>query len=176
MEGTQILGHPSCNLNYSDLNIFKSWIGLKPYVLRRFPHFYISTCVSNDGSDNLDMWIFKLELPIVEMEWLCPSDIPSAFIIFLHQDRDPDAHALAVRNRSAFEQQHHHLLHCLEKTTVSNRKGGSKQGRNQKREEWKEFGKQKWDWWVKPAFIFTNEICFLSNTLWANLPTLHSTK
>ncbi|KAJ6655301.1 hypothetical protein lerEdw1_005493, partial [Lerista edwardsae] len=32
-------------------------------------------------------------------------------------DRDPDAHALAVRNRSAFEQQHHHLLHCLEKTT-----------------------------------------------------------
>ncbi|ETE70968.1 Potassium voltage-gated channel subfamily D member 1, partial [Ophiophagus hannah] len=45
------------------------------------------------------------------------SDIPSAFIFFLHQDRDPDAHALAVRNRSAFEQQHHHLLHCLEKTT-----------------------------------------------------------
>lgn len=26
--------------------------------------------------------------------------------------------ALCVRNRSAFEQQHHHLLHCLEKTTV----------------------------------------------------------
>ncbi|KAL4695285.1 hypothetical protein H8959_000380 [Pygathrix nigripes] len=25
--------------------------------------------------------------------------------------------ALCVRNRSAFEQQHHHLLHCLEKTT-----------------------------------------------------------
>ncbi|XP_053156111.1 potassium voltage-gated channel subfamily D member 1 [Hemicordylus capensis] len=33
------------------------------------------------------------------------------------EDRDPDSHALAVRNRSAFEQQHHHLLHCLEKTT-----------------------------------------------------------
>ncbi|XP_013929020.1 PREDICTED: potassium voltage-gated channel subfamily D member 1-like [Thamnophis sirtalis] len=44
------------------------------------------------------------------------------------EDRDPDAHALAVRNRSAFEKQHHHLLHCLEKTTVSNRKMGSKTG------------------------------------------------
>uniref|UniRef100_A0ACB8EN87 Potassium voltage-gated channel sub D member 1 n=1 Tax=Sphaerodactylus townsendi TaxID=933632 RepID=A0ACB8EN87_9SAUR len=33
------------------------------------------------------------------------------------EDRDPEAHALVVRNRSAFEQQHHHLLHCLEKTT-----------------------------------------------------------
>ncbi|XP_038604011.1 potassium voltage-gated channel subfamily D member 1 [Tachyglossus aculeatus] len=28
-----------------------------------------------------------------------------------------EGQALCIRNRSAFEQQHHHLLHCLEKTT-----------------------------------------------------------
>ncbi|XP_074873536.1 A-type voltage-gated potassium channel KCND1 isoform X2 [Carettochelys insculpta] len=33
------------------------------------------------------------------------------------EDLGSAAHALAVRTRSAFEQQHHHLLHCLEKTT-----------------------------------------------------------
>ncbi|XP_077370357.1 A-type voltage-gated potassium channel KCND1 [Festucalex cinctus] len=32
-------------------------------------------------------------------------------------DRDSDSSALCVRNKSAFEHQHHHLLHCLEKTT-----------------------------------------------------------
>uniref|UniRef100_A0A673G9I8 A-type voltage-gated potassium channel KCND1 n=1 Tax=Sinocyclocheilus rhinocerous TaxID=307959 RepID=A0A673G9I8_9TELE len=32
------------------------------------------------------------------------------------QDRDSD-NALCLKNRSAFEHQHHHLLHCLEKTT-----------------------------------------------------------
>lgn len=34
------------------------------------------------------------------------------------QGRDSDSTALCVKNRSAFEHQHHHLLHCLEKTTV----------------------------------------------------------
>ncbi|XP_062397412.1 potassium voltage-gated channel subfamily D member 1 [Sardina pilchardus] len=33
------------------------------------------------------------------------------------QDHDSDSTALCVKNRSAFEHQHHHLLHCLEKTT-----------------------------------------------------------
>ncbi|XP_030404102.1 potassium voltage-gated channel subfamily D member 1 [Gopherus evgoodei] len=33
------------------------------------------------------------------------------------KDRGSAAHAVAVRNCSTFEQQHHHLLHCLEKTT-----------------------------------------------------------
>uniref|UniRef100_A0A3B5AWJ8 Potassium voltage-gated channel, Shal-related subfamily, member 1 n=2 Tax=Stegastes partitus TaxID=144197 RepID=A0A3B5AWJ8_9TELE len=33
------------------------------------------------------------------------------------RDRDSDSTALCVKNRSAFEHQHHHLLHCLEKTT-----------------------------------------------------------
>ncbi|XP_029466307.1 potassium voltage-gated channel subfamily D member 1 [Rhinatrema bivittatum] len=33
------------------------------------------------------------------------------------EDKDSDAHTLFVKSRSAFEQQHHHLLHCLEKTT-----------------------------------------------------------
>ncbi|XP_074500961.1 A-type voltage-gated potassium channel KCND1 [Sebastes fasciatus] len=32
-------------------------------------------------------------------------------------DRDNDSTALCVKNRSAFEYQHNHLLHCLEKTT-----------------------------------------------------------
>uniref|UniRef100_A0A671QI34 A-type voltage-gated potassium channel KCND1 n=1 Tax=Sinocyclocheilus anshuiensis TaxID=1608454 RepID=A0A671QI34_9TELE len=32
------------------------------------------------------------------------------------QDRDSD-NALCLKNRSSFEHQHHHLLHCLEKTT-----------------------------------------------------------
>ncbi|KAF4110263.1 potassium voltage-gated channel subfamily D member 1 [Onychostoma macrolepis] len=32
------------------------------------------------------------------------------------QDRDSDS-ALCLKNRSSFEHQHHHLLHCLEKTT-----------------------------------------------------------
>ncbi|XP_071394837.1 A-type voltage-gated potassium channel KCND1-like, partial [Centroberyx affinis] len=32
-------------------------------------------------------------------------------------DRDSDSTALCLKNRSAFEHQHHHLLHCLEKTT-----------------------------------------------------------
>ncbi|XP_061745480.1 potassium voltage-gated channel subfamily D member 1 [Nerophis ophidion] len=32
-------------------------------------------------------------------------------------DRDSDSGALCVKNKSAFEHQHHHLLHCLEKTT-----------------------------------------------------------
>ncbi|XP_068588243.1 A-type voltage-gated potassium channel KCND1 [Cebidichthys violaceus] len=32
-------------------------------------------------------------------------------------DRDSDTTALCVKNRSAFEHQHNHLLHCLEKTT-----------------------------------------------------------
>lgn len=32
-------------------------------------------------------------------------------------DRDSNNSALCVKNRSAFEHQHHHLLHCLEKTT-----------------------------------------------------------
>uniref|UniRef100_A0A3P8WS75 A-type voltage-gated potassium channel KCND1 n=1 Tax=Cynoglossus semilaevis TaxID=244447 RepID=A0A3P8WS75_CYNSE len=32
-------------------------------------------------------------------------------------DRDSDSTALCVKNISAFEHQHHHLLHCLEKTT-----------------------------------------------------------
>lgn len=34
------------------------------------------------------------------------------------QDHDSDSTALCVKNRSAFEHQHNHLLHCLEKTTV----------------------------------------------------------
>ncbi|XP_061114234.1 potassium voltage-gated channel subfamily D member 1 isoform X1 [Conger conger] len=33
------------------------------------------------------------------------------------QDNDSDSTALCVKNRSSFEHQHHHLLHCLEKTT-----------------------------------------------------------
>uniref|UniRef100_A0A8C7D1S7 Potassium voltage-gated channel, Shal-related subfamily, member 1 n=1 Tax=Oncorhynchus kisutch TaxID=8019 RepID=A0A8C7D1S7_ONCKI len=33
------------------------------------------------------------------------------------QDGDGDSTPLCVKNRSAFEHQHHHLLHCLEKTT-----------------------------------------------------------
>ncbi|XP_039631213.1 potassium voltage-gated channel subfamily D member 1 isoform X2 [Polypterus senegalus] len=33
------------------------------------------------------------------------------------EDRHSGSQALCVRNRSSFEQQHHHLLHCLEKTT-----------------------------------------------------------
>ncbi|XP_018601204.1 A-type voltage-gated potassium channel KCND1 [Scleropages formosus] len=33
------------------------------------------------------------------------------------QDGDSDSTALCVKNRSSFEHQHHHLLHCLEKTT-----------------------------------------------------------
>ncbi|XP_028850239.1 A-type voltage-gated potassium channel KCND1 [Denticeps clupeoides] len=33
------------------------------------------------------------------------------------QDHDGDNSALCVKNRSSFEHQHHHLLHCLEKTT-----------------------------------------------------------
>uniref|UniRef100_UPI00398E46A3 A-type voltage-gated potassium channel KCND1 n=1 Tax=Pristiophorus japonicus TaxID=55135 RepID=UPI00398E46A3 len=36
----------------------------------------------------------------------------------LYPDPDSDRQALIAKNRSAFEQQHHHLLHCLEKTTV----------------------------------------------------------
>lgn len=41
------------------------------------------------------------------------------FHFFFSQDRDSDSTALCVKNRSSFEHQHHHLLHCLEKTTVS---------------------------------------------------------
>lgn len=37
---------------------------------------------------------------------------------FYSQDRDSD-NALCLKNKSCFENQHHHLLHCLEKTTVS---------------------------------------------------------
>ncbi|KAG9270025.1 potassium voltage-gated channel subfamily D member 1 [Astyanax mexicanus] len=33
------------------------------------------------------------------------------------QDHDSDSAALCLKNRSSFEHQHHHLLHCLEKTT-----------------------------------------------------------
>ncbi|XP_036389811.1 potassium voltage-gated channel subfamily D member 1 [Megalops cyprinoides] len=33
------------------------------------------------------------------------------------EDRDSNSTALCVKNRSSFEHQHHHLLHCLEKTT-----------------------------------------------------------
>ncbi|KAJ8371295.1 hypothetical protein SKAU_G00113230 [Synaphobranchus kaupii] len=33
------------------------------------------------------------------------------------QDHDSGSTALCVKNRSSFEHQHHHLLHCLEKTT-----------------------------------------------------------
>ncbi|KAL4646302.1 potassium voltage-gated channel subfamily D member 1 [Arapaima gigas] len=33
------------------------------------------------------------------------------------QDGDSDSTALCLKNRSSFEHQHHHLLHCLEKTT-----------------------------------------------------------
>ncbi|XP_060788379.1 potassium voltage-gated channel subfamily D member 1 [Neoarius graeffei] len=33
------------------------------------------------------------------------------------QDHDGDSGALCLKNRSSFEHQHHHLLHCLEKTT-----------------------------------------------------------
>ncbi|XP_023846878.1 A-type voltage-gated potassium channel KCND1 [Salvelinus sp. IW2-2015] len=33
------------------------------------------------------------------------------------QDGDGDSTPFCVKNRSAFEHQHHHLLHCLEKTT-----------------------------------------------------------
>uniref|UniRef100_A0A3Q2E8T6 A-type voltage-gated potassium channel KCND1 n=1 Tax=Cyprinodon variegatus TaxID=28743 RepID=A0A3Q2E8T6_CYPVA len=39
------------------------------------------------------------------------------FQTHLDRDRDSDSTALCVKNRSAFEHQHHHLLHCLEKTT-----------------------------------------------------------
>ena len=45
----------------------------------------------------------------------------AALIALLHLLQDSgsgEEQALCVRNRSAFEQQHHHLLHCLEKTTV----------------------------------------------------------
>ncbi|XDV49465.1 hypothetical protein PO909_018706 [Leuciscus waleckii] len=36
--------------------------------------------------------------------------------VFISQFRDNDS-ALCLKNRSSFEHQHHHLLHCLEKTT-----------------------------------------------------------
>lgn len=45
----------------------------------------------------------------------------SDLIPLLHPLQDSgsgEEQALYVRNRSAFEQQHHHLLYCLEKTTV----------------------------------------------------------
>ncbi|XP_067880313.1 potassium voltage-gated channel subfamily D member 1 [Heterodontus francisci] len=53
---------------------------------------------------------------------LAKSGTTNAFLRYkenggLNPDRDSDRQALLVKNRSAFEHQHHHLLHCLEKTT-----------------------------------------------------------
>ncbi|XP_028648614.1 potassium voltage-gated channel subfamily D member 1 isoform X1 [Erpetoichthys calabaricus] len=53
---------------------------------------------------------------------LAKSGTTNAFLQYkehggLEQDRHSGSQALCVRNRSSFEQQHHHLLHCLEKTT-----------------------------------------------------------
>lgn len=52
---------------------------------------------------------------------LAKSGTTNAFLIcLLHPLQDSgngEEQALCVRNRSAFEKQHHHLLHCLEKTT-----------------------------------------------------------
>lgn len=43
----------------------------------------------------------------------------TCFLLYLLQDNGSgEGQMLCVRSRSAFEQQHHHLLHCLEKTTV----------------------------------------------------------
>ncbi|XP_030049868.1 A-type voltage-gated potassium channel KCND1 [Microcaecilia unicolor] len=45
----------------------------------------------------------------------------SAFMLYKQngglEDKDSDTNVLFVKNHSAFEQQHHHLLNCLEKTT-----------------------------------------------------------
>lgn len=45
------------------------------------------------------------------------ADLP-ALLSPLQDSGSGEEQALCLRNRSAFEQQHHHLLHCLEKTTV----------------------------------------------------------
>ncbi|GAA6068593.1 potassium voltage-gated channel subfamily D member 1 [Tachysurus ichikawai] len=42
----------------------------------------------------------------------------STFVLLMKdQEYDGDSGALCLKNRSSFEHQHHHLLHCLEKTT-----------------------------------------------------------
>ncbi|KAF6390189.1 potassium voltage-gated channel subfamily D member 1 [Rhinolophus ferrumequinum] len=53
---------------------------------------------------------------------LAKSGTTNAFLQYkqnggLEDSGSGEEQALCVRNRSAFEQQHHHLLHCLEKTT-----------------------------------------------------------
>ncbi|XP_040180204.1 potassium voltage-gated channel subfamily D member 1 [Rana temporaria] len=51
---------------------------------------------------------------------LAKSNTTNAFLRYKEMgglEEDRDTHALCIKNRSAFELQHHHLLHCLEKTT-----------------------------------------------------------
>ncbi|XP_069501588.1 A-type voltage-gated potassium channel KCND1 [Ambystoma mexicanum] len=52
---------------------------------------------------------------------LAKSGTTNAFLQYKHdgglEEQGTEAHALCVKNRSTFQQQHHHLLHCLEKTT-----------------------------------------------------------
>ncbi|KAM8919597.1 A-type voltage-gated potassium channel KCND1 isoform 2-T2 [Pelodytes ibericus] len=51
---------------------------------------------------------------------LAKSTTTNAFLRYKENgglEENTEAHALCVKNRSAFELQHHHLLHCLEKTT-----------------------------------------------------------
>ncbi|XP_069785214.1 A-type voltage-gated potassium channel KCND1 isoform X2 [Narcine bancroftii] len=53
---------------------------------------------------------------------LAKSGTTNAFLKYkeiggLNLDQDSDTQALLARKTSVFEQQHHHLLHCLEKTT-----------------------------------------------------------
>ncbi|XP_073397321.1 A-type voltage-gated potassium channel KCND1 [Dendrobates tinctorius] len=51
---------------------------------------------------------------------LAKSNTTNAFLRYKESgglEEDTEMHALCVKNRSAFELQHHHLLHCLEKTT-----------------------------------------------------------
>ncbi|KAM4020394.1 A-type voltage-gated potassium channel KCND1 [Anomaloglossus baeobatrachus] len=51
---------------------------------------------------------------------LAKSNTTNAFLRYKESgglEENTELHALCVKNRSAFELQHHHLLHCLEKTT-----------------------------------------------------------
>ncbi|OCT66810.1 potassium voltage-gated channel subfamily D member 1 [Xenopus laevis] len=51
---------------------------------------------------------------------LAKSNTTNAFLRYKESgglEEGTESHALCVKNRSAFELQHHHLLHCLEKTT-----------------------------------------------------------
>ncbi|KAM4695863.1 A-type voltage-gated potassium channel KCND1 [Rhinophrynus dorsalis] len=51
---------------------------------------------------------------------LAKSSTTNAFLRYKESgglEENSENHALCIKNRSAFELQHHHLLHCLEKTT-----------------------------------------------------------